>query len=71
MKKQRALVNKKNKRLQKIISRVEDSEDDYDVKYNKYNLQQKSMNKDEEEYNKLKGKMKKVRLNKPYVHETE
>lgn len=29
------------------------------------------MNKDEEEYNKLKGKMKKVRLNKPYVHETE
>lgn len=71
MKKQRALVNKKNKRLQKIISRVEDSEDDYDVKYNKYNLQQKNMNKDEEEYNKLKGKMKKVRLNKPYVHETE
>ena len=71
MKKQRALVNKKNKRLQKIISRVEDSEDDYDVKYNKYNLQQKSMNKDEEEYNKLKGKMKKGRLNKPYVHETE
>ena len=29
------------------------------------------MNKDEEECNKLKGKMKKVRLNKPYVHETE
>ena len=71
MKKQRALVNKKNKRVQKIIFRVEDSEDDYDVIYNKYNLQQKSINKDEEEYNKLKWKMKKVRLNKPYVHETE
>lgn len=54
MKKQRALVNKKNKRVQNIISRVEDSEDDYDVIYNKYNLQQKSINKDEEEYNKLK-----------------
>ena len=54
MKKQRALVNKKNKRVQKTIFRVEDSEDDYDVIYNKYNLQQKSINKDEEEYNKLK-----------------
>ena len=47
MKKQRVLVNKKNDSLQKMIHRVEDSEDDGDDdEDNEHDLQQESMKKE-------------------------